>query len=296
VVDPGDHVVDLGSLDEAERKTLDSELHADERTITICRASSDVMKPYGEDAVTENSIIEGKAMPAAPAPVFPATSAAGVWGDIIPPFDYLDGHYPGMNWTADGQDIWKGGCLIDLTPVAAPQGGTTTIPPLSATTSVPPSSPTTAASTPSTTALPAATALTTTSLPSGSTATTAAPSLSTSTPGTSPSGSSQAVVPATTPTTSPDSAPPPVAAPPAGESITPPVEAEVVDPADHVVVLGQLNTPERATLDEELHQTEGRLAFTGAPFVLTFTVGGLLLLLAGGVLLALERFRRHSHS
>jgi len=29
--------------------------------------------------------------------------------DIIPPFDYEDGHYPGHNWTAAGQAIWNDG-------------------------------------------------------------------------------------------------------------------------------------------------------------------------------------------
>ncbi|HSP08692.1 MAG TPA: Ig-like domain-containing protein, partial [Candidatus Dormibacteraeota bacterium] len=45
-------------------------------------------------------------------PIFPATGADGKWGDIIPPFTYGDKSYPGMNWTAEGQDIYEDGCAI----------------------------------------------------------------------------------------------------------------------------------------------------------------------------------------
>ncbi len=34
------------------------------------------------------------------------------WGDIIPPFDYGGGTYPGKNWTAEGQAIYNNSCNI----------------------------------------------------------------------------------------------------------------------------------------------------------------------------------------
>ena len=65
-------------------------------------------------------------------PVFPAAD----WGDIIPPYDYVDDKgvtqiFPGYNWTPRGQAIWENGCeaaLRVLVPMlecvdAAPGGG-----------------------------------------------------------------------------------------------------------------------------------------------------------------------------
>ena len=34
--------------------------------------------------------------------------------------------YPGLNWSTNGQAIWKGGCLVDLTPPEPPETTTTT--------------------------------------------------------------------------------------------------------------------------------------------------------------------------
>ncbi len=44
------------------------------------------------------------------------------WGDIIPPFDYDGGSYPGKNWTSEGQAILANGCNI---PTAPTTGGLT---------------------------------------------------------------------------------------------------------------------------------------------------------------------------
>lgn len=38
------------------------------------------------------------------------------WGDIIPPFNYDGGSYPGKNWTSDGQAILANGCNIPTAP------------------------------------------------------------------------------------------------------------------------------------------------------------------------------------
>jgi len=38
------------------------------------------------------------------------------WGDIIPPFKFAGGTYPGLNWTADGQAIYANDCDPNLPP------------------------------------------------------------------------------------------------------------------------------------------------------------------------------------
>ncbi len=53
-----------------------------------------------------------------PGPVWDETLKAQhiKWGDIIPPFKYSGGNFPGLNWPA-GQDIYENGC----TPVSPPE-------------------------------------------------------------------------------------------------------------------------------------------------------------------------------
>ena len=46
------------------------------------------------------------------------------WGDIIPPYDYGDFHYAGLNWTGLGQAILRNGCTI---PAPAPTSVNTTV-------------------------------------------------------------------------------------------------------------------------------------------------------------------------
>lgn len=42
--------------------------------------------------------------------VYPTPRNGDQWGDIIPPFDYDGGSYPGLNWTEEGQAIHAAGC------------------------------------------------------------------------------------------------------------------------------------------------------------------------------------------
>ena len=62
------------------------------------------------------------------------------WGDIIPPFDYDGGTYPGLNWTTAGQAFWNNGCnQPTATPTTAPPTVTpTTAPPTVTPTTAPP--------------------------------------------------------------------------------------------------------------------------------------------------------------
>ncbi|MGN6870624.1 MAG: hypothetical protein ACTHMY_19710 [Solirubrobacteraceae bacterium] len=36
--------------------------------------------------------------------------------DIIPPFNHVNGRFPGLNWTAEGQAIWENGCSRPVPP------------------------------------------------------------------------------------------------------------------------------------------------------------------------------------
>ena len=66
------------------------------------------------------------------------------WGDIIPPYDYEDFHYAGLNWTAAGQAIYNNGCNIPE-PTEAPTNPPTeapTNPPTEAPTNPPTEAPT----------------------------------------------------------------------------------------------------------------------------------------------------------
>jgi hypothetical protein len=90
--------------------------------------------------------------------------------------------------------------------------------------------------------------------------------------------------------------PPPVPIPPPGVVETPPVEAEVIDPGDHVVDLGMLTPPERVELAAELHrETASPLAGTGHHESQIF-VTGLFTVLIGFLLVSLAGWRRRPRS
>ncbi len=94
----------------------------------------------------------------------------GPVGDIIPPFEYSDGSYPGKNWTAEGQAILENGCVIPVvTPTPTPTETTTT--------------PTPTPTETTTTSTPTPTETTTTTSPPATTTTTPAPTQTTTAPG-----------------------------------------------------------------------------------------------------------------
>jgi len=85
--------------------------------VAICHANSDEKDPYvketvdiaqagyGDQAGHSAHGGDGVWYPGAKADKFN-------WGDIIPPFDYGDFHYDGLNWTAAGQEIWNNACVF----------------------------------------------------------------------------------------------------------------------------------------------------------------------------------------
>jgi uncharacterized repeat protein (TIGR01451 family) len=87
--------------------------------VRICHATSSHSNPYvsEEPAIANNGDLEGGHLNHT-GPVFPAAD----WGDIIPPYDYVDESgaiktFPGLNWTPEGQAILQYGCSLPLEPL-----------------------------------------------------------------------------------------------------------------------------------------------------------------------------------
>ena len=45
-------------------------------------------------------------------PIFGQQAPGQKWGDIIEPFTFRGQDFPGLNWTAEGQEIWQNGCAV----------------------------------------------------------------------------------------------------------------------------------------------------------------------------------------
>jgi hypothetical protein len=91
-----------------------------EKKVQICHATSSRTNPYvsEEPAIENNGDLSGGHLDHT-GPVFPAAN----WGDIIPPYTYVDENgveqtFPGSdNWTPQGQAIWENGCNLPLKPL-----------------------------------------------------------------------------------------------------------------------------------------------------------------------------------
>jgi len=227
--------------------------------VTYCHRSDSVENPYVEHSTDADSIIkEGHGDHTGP--VFPAEGPDGKWGDIIPPFAYSGGIFPGLNWLA-GHNILEGGCAVHETERLPEETTTTTT--------------TTTTTISSTTAETTTTTAESTSLPDTATPTTGAPSEPTVTAGgsTAPTapGESSSSVPATTaagvtttvaasattlipPTTAPESEFPlrvrVLVFRPSGP--LPRVAAVVIIPSHRLVVIGFLSPSQTIRLKAEL--------------------------------------------
>ena len=89
-----------------------SQPNDNQKRVRICHATSSQTNPYvaNEPAIANNGDLHGGHLNHT-GPVFPAKD----WGDIIPPYDYVDADgkpqvFPGYNWTPAGQVIWQNGC------------------------------------------------------------------------------------------------------------------------------------------------------------------------------------------
>lgn len=84
------------------------------RNITICHRTNSNNNPYNEITVSAFSIVKNNGHDTHNGPVWdPTLKDQGIkWGDIIPEFDYSEGHYDGQNLDA-GSGILENGCLVD---------------------------------------------------------------------------------------------------------------------------------------------------------------------------------------
>lgn len=254
-------------------------LAAPAQKIGFCHRTDAVSNPYVYESTDADSIIkEGHGLHLGP--IFPFTRISGKWGDVIPPFDYTGGHYPGLNWTARGIILVSKHCALQIEP---PESSTTTTTVPGATTTAPgaPTTPSTAATTTATTA-PAAT--TAPVAPTGGTATsTSAPAGAPTTASTGPTTTIEAITAIT--------ALPPILRPIAGAKLMPPLQAVVVKRAYLYVLLGRLSVPQRKALLVELLQ-QNKIAVTGSSNTQPLVYGAVLVLMAGVAMVAGARRRR----
>jgi hypothetical protein len=268
--------------------------------ITYCHSTSregggpnSVTNPYVLHKSDANSIIK-QGHGNHTGPIFPDTDANGSWGDIIPPFDYDGGHFPGLNWDAEGQTIVAANCEVVIEPLPPDETTTTTA---STSTTAPPTGETEPPSSE------------TTAPPTGETeppsSETTAPPVGESEPGSSSTFVAEgSTVPpvgenTTTTVTLPGVPPATIASPPltdpgVGVEIMPTVNAVVLihhNGQVRVVELGTLSPAQRIMLEVVVDQTPTHLAFTGNHLG-SILAAAAVLLFTGGVLVVRRRPRR----
>jgi Domain of unknown function DUF11/Prealbumin-like fold domain len=109
------------SLATARRSAL-AATTANETKVRICHRTASHDNPYvpQEPAISNNGDLSGSHLNHT-GPIY--TRGAEDWGDIIPPYSYVDANgevqvFPGSNWSPEGQSIWQNGC--GLAPAAKP--------------------------------------------------------------------------------------------------------------------------------------------------------------------------------
>jgi hypothetical protein len=95
-------------------------------TVRVCHRTASEDNPYSvvEPAIANNGDLKGGHLDHT-GPIFPDKGPDGKWGDIIPPYTYVDSSgvtqtFPGYNWTPEGQAIWEKGCQVGTAPPAQP--------------------------------------------------------------------------------------------------------------------------------------------------------------------------------
>lgn len=89
--------------------------------LTLCHRTNAPDNPYRMISVSvdaSNGVIVGPDHTGHPGPAFdfsgetdyPAPHNGDQWGDIIPPYEFDGGSFPGMNYDAVGEAIWANGC------------------------------------------------------------------------------------------------------------------------------------------------------------------------------------------
>lgn len=85
--------------------------------VTICHATNSDTNPYvviDVDIASSGYVKAGHSDHTGPIWYAGAKDEKVKWGDIIPAYDYAPTtfHYPGLNWTDEGQAIWENDCQI----------------------------------------------------------------------------------------------------------------------------------------------------------------------------------------
>jgi hypothetical protein len=102
---------DLGGLSSSEFScTGQCGLNLIDPKVTICHAADSQTNPYITNQPNKSADVGGHDGHTGPI-WYPGIADHG-WGDIIPPFNYIGGSYPGKNWTTEGQAIYDAGCNI----------------------------------------------------------------------------------------------------------------------------------------------------------------------------------------
>jgi hypothetical protein len=261
--------------------------------ITYCHRTDAVDNPYVAHTTDADSIIkEGHGSHTGP--IFPETGPNGKWGDIIPPFDYTGGHFPGLNWNAEGATIVAAKCLVVIEPIPPDETSTTT------------EATTTTTTVAGETTLPGETTAETTA-PAGETSSTGAGATEPETSSTfvaegttaPPAGATTTTSTATSIDTLPGeppatNAPPPLTDPGAGIEIMPVVHGVVLIHHNgqlRVVDLGELSPAQRIVLEEIVDQIPAKTAFTGSDTSRLLALAAVLVF-AGGALVVRRRPRR----
>ena len=100
---------DLGGLPSTDYScNKKCELDLVEPKVTICHADDSQKKPYVTNTPDKTADVGGHDNHNGG--VWYPGIADHSWGDIIPPFYYVGGYYPGQNWTTEGQTIYNNGC------------------------------------------------------------------------------------------------------------------------------------------------------------------------------------------
>jgi hypothetical protein len=101
---------------------------AAQETIKICHATGSDGNPYVVNNPSKDGKVSGHADHTGPI-WFDGIDVE--WGDIIPPFTFDGGSFPGLNWTTAGQAIYNNDCNIPkatATPTQAPTATPTQAP------------------------------------------------------------------------------------------------------------------------------------------------------------------------
>ena len=114
--------VSMGALHTAASKPNVAGRSGDnEKQVRICHRTASTKNPYvvNTPAIANNGDLKGGHLDHI-GPVY-SPGISGKWGDIIPPYTYLDKNgvqqtFPGYNWDEAGQAIWQGGCSLGPGP------------------------------------------------------------------------------------------------------------------------------------------------------------------------------------